>query len=192
MTRRWGRNDDPDAAVRRILEAADKAFVELGVARAGMGEVARFAGCSRGTLYRYFATRDALHRAYVRHKAVAIHGRAAQAAAGLADPRARLVEYVLAAVRAVRDDPAASAWFVTDVSGLAARYSRSIDAIGSFAAGIAPDLPDAPAADDERALRLRWLVRVIVSLLADPEPREADERALVERFAVPAVLDAPA
>ena len=186
--RRWGRNDDPDAAVRRILEAADKAFVELGVARAGMGEVARFAGCSRGTLYRYFASRDALHRAYVRHKAASIHRLAAQAAAGIGDPRVRLVEYVLAAVRAVRNDPAAAAWFVTDVSGLAARYSRSIDAIESFAAGIAPDFPGALGADGDRTLRLRWLVRVIVSLLADPEPREADERALVERFAIPAYL----
>lgn len=191
MTRRWGRNDDPAAAVRRILEAADEAFAELGVARAGMGEVARFAGCSRGTLYRYFPTRDALHRAYVRHKAGEIHRRAADAAASMADPQERLVEYVLACVRAVREDPATSAWFVTDVSGLAARYSRSIDVIGSLTAGLAPELSRARTGEEERFLRLRWLVRVIVSLLADPEPSGSDERALVERFAVPAVLDSP-
>jgi AcrR family transcriptional regulator len=153
-----------------------------------MGEVARFAGCSRGTLYRYFAPRDALHRAYVRHKAGAIHHRAAEAVAAVADPRERLVEYLLACVRAVREDPATSAWFVTDVSGLAARHSRAIDVIESLAAGIAPELPAAAKGDGDPTLRLRWLVRVIVSLLADPEPDPADERALVERFAVPACL----
>jgi len=183
MSGGWGRTEDPDAAVERILEGADKAFVELGVEKAGMAEVARFAGCSRGTLYRYFGTRHAMHTAYVRRKARQIHQRLETSLGRFDDPRARLVEYVLGAVRAVREDPAAAAWFVPGVSGTAARFAHAIDPIEAFAAGLAPE--DAEPSG-EASLRLRWLVRIIVSLLADPEPNPADERALVERFAVPA------
>ena len=59
----WRREEDSGPAVDKILEAAERAFVELGVSAAGMAEIARFAGCSRGTLYRYFENRHALHLA---------------------------------------------------------------------------------------------------------------------------------
>ena len=38
----------------RILNAAAELFVERGIGRPGMEEVARAAGCSRATVYRYF------------------------------------------------------------------------------------------------------------------------------------------
>ena len=61
----WLREEQPGVAVNRILDAAEKAFVEVGVSAAGMGRIAEAAGCSRGTLYRYFPNRHELHVAYV-------------------------------------------------------------------------------------------------------------------------------
>jgi len=37
-------------------------------------------------------------------------------------------------------------------------------------------------------MRARWLVRVIVSLLTMPEENEKEERKLIKRFVVPAIL----
>ena len=39
----WLREEEPEAAVGKILDAADKAFVELGVSGAGMAKIAEFA-----------------------------------------------------------------------------------------------------------------------------------------------------
>ncbi len=44
------REAQADLAVAKILDGAARAFVELGVSQSGMAEIARFAGCSRGTL----------------------------------------------------------------------------------------------------------------------------------------------
>lgn len=44
----------------RILEAADACFTTYGLAKTTMDDVARHAGVSRATIYRYFSDRDSL------------------------------------------------------------------------------------------------------------------------------------
>jgi AcrR family transcriptional regulator len=65
MSGAWLREEQTDLAVDKILEAASRAFVDLGVSRTRMGHIAQYAGCSRGTLYRYFKTRAELDLAYI-------------------------------------------------------------------------------------------------------------------------------
>src|ERR1700759_4731570 len=50
---------------RQILEGARKVFLELGFDGASMGEIARAAGVSKGTLYVYFADKSRLFEAIV-------------------------------------------------------------------------------------------------------------------------------
>ena len=38
MKNAWGREERPELAVERILDAAEKAFIELGVSAVGMAE----------------------------------------------------------------------------------------------------------------------------------------------------------
>ncbi len=64
------REEQADLASQKILDGAAQAFIELGVSGAGMGEIARYAGCSRGTLYRYFKNRHDLHLAFVNDRAM--------------------------------------------------------------------------------------------------------------------------
>lgn len=189
MKREWGREDQADHAVERILEAAGKAFVELGVPGTGMGEIAEFAGCSRGTLYRYFKNRHELHVAFVRRTAQEIQRRVHEAVQAVDDPRERLVEYVLRAVQEVRENPAAAAWFSDGASGMATRMARSAEVAGALTSAFAAELPSASHDDSERELRHQWIVRVIVSLLADPGGSDGRERMLIERFVVPVVMD---
>jgi AcrR family transcriptional regulator len=61
---RWRRR--PDARPEEILRAALLVFGERGFARARLEDVARKAGVSKGTLYLYFDSKDALFRAMVR------------------------------------------------------------------------------------------------------------------------------
>ena len=188
MSDGWGREDQPDLATTRILEAAEKAFVELGVSAAGMAEIANFAGCSRGTLYRYFKNRHELHLAYVKHTSAVIQRAAHERVDSIEDPRERLIEFILCTIRQVRDNPATAAWFTTGTSGLAARMSRSAEVVETLTGSFVPDLLRASGTRAEHRRRQRWLVRIVVSLLTDPGESEKEERELIERFVVPAVF----
>jgi AcrR family transcriptional regulator len=186
-SRAWTREDQADAAVEKILEAADKAFVELGVSATGMAEVASFAGCSRGTLYRYFKNRHELHLAYVKRMSREIHRCVHERVEAIEDPAERLVEYILETIREVRENPATAAWFEVGVAGLAARMSRAAEIVETLTFSFVPDLPGAVGDRADQQLRKRWLVRIVLSLLMDPAASSSEERAVVERFIVPSV-----
>ncbi len=98
-----------------------------------MGDVATAAGCSRATLYRYFADRHELHVAYVHREARRVGGLVAADAARVEDPEQRLVAAVLSALRHVREAPELAAWFADgDVAATAelAQASPVIEALG--------------------------------------------------------------
>src|ERR1700732_3909874 len=56
---------------RQILDGARKVFLDLGFDGASMGEIARAAGVSKGTLYVYFADKSRLFEAIVEEEALA-------------------------------------------------------------------------------------------------------------------------
>jgi AcrR family transcriptional regulator len=63
--------DDEDNSKRRqILDGARKVFMDLGFDGASMGEIARSAGVSKGTLYVYFADKSRLFEAIVEEEAL--------------------------------------------------------------------------------------------------------------------------
>ena len=66
---RWQRR--PEARPEEILDAALTVFGESGFARAKIEDVARLAGVSKGTVYLYFDSKEALFREMVRAKVVA-------------------------------------------------------------------------------------------------------------------------
>lgn len=66
---KWSRRKG--ARPNEIVAAAVEVFAEQGFANAKMADVARRAGVVKGTLYRYFDTKEALFRAVVRQALVA-------------------------------------------------------------------------------------------------------------------------
>lgn len=152
----------------RILDAAAGLFAERGVDAVGMGEIARAAGCSRATLYRYFPDRRRLHVAFVQREARRI---------GALLPAGDPVEAILAALAQVRARPELLAWFGAADAGTTAEIAQSDAVIGMLRHQGGNE-----GGDEETA---RWLVRVIVSLLIVPGRDVAEERAMVERFVVP-------
>ena len=188
VARDWLREEHPDLAVERILDAAEKAFIEVGVSAAGMAEIAEAAGCSRGTLYRYFRNRHELHLAYVNRAAIAIHERVRANVEGIEDPRERAVEYILGTLRDVRSNPGTSSWFDPIAAGMGARMSNSSEVVGRLTSTFGHEIGGAGETGPDARLRARWVVRVIVSLLSDPGEGEEEERELVERFVAPLLV----
>ncbi len=179
----WLGSRRTDAACDRILDAAGDLFAERGVSETGMKEIARAAGCSRATLYRYFENRRALHTAYVHRESRALNRRLADLVAPVTDPRDRLLAALTQALALVRENPALSAWFAPTPIG--AQAAEESDVVQSLTAGFLLSLDDDDAAAAAR--RARWLVRVITSFLTVPGRDAADERAVLEEFVVPLV-----
>ncbi|MCV7090007.1 TetR/AcrR family transcriptional regulator [Mycobacterium interjectum] len=174
-----------EAAVDRILDAAEELYTRRDQASIGMNEIARAAGCSRATLYRYFENREALRTAYV-HRETRRLGRAiADEIDGIEGPRARLVASMTAALRMVRESPSLSSWFAISRPPVAGELAGHSEVITALAAAFVGSLGPEDATVVQR--RARWVVRVLTSLLMFPGRDEADERAMIEEFVVPIV-----
>src|SRR5258705_8234590 len=63
--------EDDSSKRRQILDGAQKVFLDLGFDGASMGEIARAAGVSKGTLYVYFADKNRLFEAIVEEESLA-------------------------------------------------------------------------------------------------------------------------
>jgi len=174
-----------EVAADRILDAAGQLWAERDQASIGMNEIARAAGCSRATLYRYFENREVLRTAYVHREARRLSRAIAERIDGIDDPRERLVASVTAALRMVRESPALASWFATSRPPIGGEVARRSEVITALAATFVNSLgPEDPAVVERRA---RWVVRVLTSLLMYPGRDEADERAMIEEFVVPIV-----
>lgn len=184
---RWLRDERAELAADRILDAAGALFAERGVHAVGMSEVAEAAGCSRATLYRYFDGRDALRTAFVHRETRRIGARvldelAATADSSTADADGQLVVAMESALRMVRSDPTLMAWFTTGDAGATAALAQSSGVIEGLVAGF---LDGEPSPGVRR--RAKWVVRMLVSLLIDPEPDPAEEHAMIADLLVPAL-----
>ena len=62
--------DDESSKRRQILDGARRVFLDLGFDGASMGEIARSAGVSKGTLYVYFADKSRLFEAIVEQESL--------------------------------------------------------------------------------------------------------------------------
>jgi AcrR family transcriptional regulator len=183
--RDWLASHRSEAAVDRILDAAEELYTLRDQASIGMNEIARAAGCSRATLYRYFENREALRTAYVHRETHRLSRAIADEIDGIDDPRERLIASITATLRMVRDSPALASWFAITRPPIGGELAEKSEVITALAAAFVNSLgPEEPAIVERRA---RWVVRVITSLLMYPGQDKGDERAMIEEFVVPIV-----
>ncbi len=158
--RRGGRRPHPRRG-RRAVRPHD-------VATVGMNDIARAAGCSRATLYRYFENREVLHTAYVHREAYRLHEQMTELSStgspirgsgcwpGSASSHA---SWCATARRCHRGSPPP-----TPPSARRWPSSREVDpgAHSGFLLSLRPTTRTSSTA------RARWLVRVLTSLLIFP------------------------
>lgn len=182
----WLAERRTEVAADRILDAAEELFTRRDPGSVGMNEIAKAAGCSRATLYRYFENREALRAAYVARET---HRLAASIDVDhIKDPQQRLVTGIVTTLRLVRESPALSAWFATNSGPLGAELAEQSDVITGLATAFVTSLGDDHPANV--AGRGRWLVRAITSLLIFPGRDEDDERTMLTEFVAPVVVPA--
>lgn len=172
-----------EAACDRILDAAADLFATNGVEGVGMNDIAKAAGCSRATLYRYYPSREALHTAYVHRHARAVNREIAAIVAPIADPVEKLLTALTAALRLVRENPALAAWFRG--SAIGARAAGDSEVVQAMTAGFLSSV----GPESDANLQARWLVRVLTSFLSVPGRGAGDERAMLAEFVVPTIID---
>jgi AcrR family transcriptional regulator len=176
------------ATEERILSAALGLVGRRGVKRLGMQEVSEAAGVSRGTLYRYFPSRDHLLDAVADYDEGRFATGLAAVLAPVTEPAARIHTLVAFAFDYIRLHPARSLFasepeFVLGYlfqhlpklrQALLEQLGDAFDAVPAVAAG---SLSREQLAD--------VIVRLFVSSLIMPEP---DDRALVQ--SINAILQA--
>ncbi len=166
------------AACDRILDAAGELFASRGVTAVGMNDIARAAGCSRATLYRYFDSREALHTAYVHREARDVSRRIAELAAGISEPSDRLLAAMTHALALVRQNPSLAAWFARTPVG--AETAEESDVVQALAAGFLLSLGHDDVAATQRWAR--WLIRGLGSLLSVPGRDDEDEQSMLKEL----------
>lgn len=176
----WLADDRTALAADRILDAAAVLFAENGAAGTGMDQVAKAAGCSRATLYRYFENRQALVTAFAHRQARQIVELVAHQVSAAPDPTERAVTAVMATLAAVRERPLLHTWYAGTDQALLTEILRESPLIESFAARFVGGAADSPDRD-----LAQWVIRTVLSFLAVPGADLDEERRLVTRFVAP-------
>ncbi|TYL45622.1 TetR/AcrR family transcriptional regulator [Nocardioides sp. BGMRC 2183] len=163
----WLGTDHGRLASERILAAAAELFAAEGITAPGMEEVARAAGCSRATLYRYFPNRRALVAAFAQREATAILDRFGDAEPTGHSGPAGLVATALHCLAEVRSRTYLERWYSTDGGSELTAVLTSPAVLSRL--GPDPDLAEG-------------VIRLVVSLLVTPGADAAAERRVLERL----------
>jgi AcrR family transcriptional regulator len=194
--RSWsGASPLPGAARERLLEAAERCVARHGLPGLSMAAVAEEAGVSRPTVYRYFEDRRALLEATLFHAGRALADGLGERIRPCATPAEKAVEAMLFVLGEIPRDPVLGAlWGATLLDAFAVAGTTRPTAI-AWARHALKDLVQAAGWDaDEAAEAVEVMLRVLLSLLAAPEPRrsESELRAFLLRRLSPALgLDPP-
>ncbi|WP_030174212.1 TetR/AcrR family transcriptional regulator [Spirillospora albida] len=196
------RADDPDESRARVLDAAYEQFCRMGIQRSTMEDVARRAGVSRITVYRRFATKDALVELVVRREFRRYFDRFLAEIRHAETVADRVVLGFVGSLRAIRDNPLIGGLIATEpdliVGSMISDGGGTLATVRRFVAGqlrheqraghVSGDLDIDHVAE--------MMVRISASFLAIPSrlvDLDDDEQlaALARRFLVPMLEPSP-
>jgi AcrR family transcriptional regulator len=190
--------DPAREAVRlALLTAAERCFGQFGIAKTTMEDIARSAGVSRATVYRYFADREALVLASVIRRARSDIPRARRHLERFGAFGDKIVEGLVRNVERGRRDPVVQLLVNSDQPALAARvlggegvsHQLSYELWEPVLAAAQDSGQMNPALD--RRMACAWLARVTLIMVAQEKSTQLspDElRAEFRTFVVPAFL----
>jgi AcrR family transcriptional regulator len=165
---------------RRILEAALRLFGRRGVKRLGMQEISEAAGVSRGTLYRYFASKDQVVEAAATYDEQKFALGLAQALEGKTAAAERIQTFIAYAFDSIRAHPARTL-FDTEpefvLGYLLYHLPKLRDALLEQLGDALDVVPAVTAGGLSREQLADVIVRLFVSSWIIPE---SDDRALVQ------------
>ena len=167
-----------------ILSAARQCYLEVGISKTGMAEVARAAGVARSTLYRYFPSRDDVLVATIKREMDALNITIQERLTGFTDPADVVVEGLILAIGEIPQRPLLRAVFVSDEDAKARRTVWGSEIIVSFGeqlmeSVIQPALEAGLLQDQvQPEIMVEWVYRVLLSFLTLPSNWIEDEQQL--------------
>ena len=190
-------SEKPADVQQRLLDSAETCYAQFGLTKTTMEDVARWAGLSRATVYRYFENRDDLLMGVVEREARRTAADIGLRIRSVRDPGKYIVEGILQSLAEIPKRPALSMLFLADAVGVTSRLLLTSERLVSI--GLELLLPVIEPAREKGLLRdsvdvdttIEWIFRILTSYLTVPSPlasSEEDMRDLLRRMLLPALL----
>jgi len=186
-TRRAARRRRQPATRERILAGAVAAVARHGLRKLDMGDVCRSSGVSRGTVYRYFPSRDALLIELARHEGERLQAHLLDALAEAPAGSQRILIVLEHATRLVREHPALLRMLETDpglvLRGLQAQLPRLKTMLEPVLKPLLASTELVRRGHVEADDLVDWTLRLMVSAYLFPHPDpDAMGRALAAAY----------
>ncbi len=164
----------------RILAGALRAIATHGASKLSMGEISAAAGVSRGTLYRYFPTRDAVYASLTEHEVERYRARIIELLETI-DESEDAIQYVLdETARYMRAHPVLNRLRETDMplmfEWLRGEFPLIRDGLLGLMGPLLKDTSLVVSGQVSVGQLVDWITRALLSMLIFPSP-EADDPA---------------
>jgi AcrR family transcriptional regulator len=180
----------PTAARERLLTVAARCVARNGIAATGIAHVALEAGVSRPTVYRYFKDREELIRSVLLQAGLRLANEVQQRIRTFPDPADKVVEATLFTLQAIQDNPVLRQVWQPAMFDANVLHGFTQPASITFTRIAFSEIIEASGWDDAEATEsMELMLRMILSLLASPEPRRSEQelRAFLRRRLVPSL-----
>jgi len=187
----WDGNPPHRTAAReRLLEVAALCVARDGIAGTGIAHVALEAGVSRPTVYRYFKDREELIRSVLLQAGLRLANEIQQHIRAFADPGEKIVAATVFTLRSIAENPVLrQVWKPAMFDANVLQGFTQPASIMFTRVALAEIIDEIGWDEDEAAEAMEFMLRIMLSLLATPEPRRTDEelREFLKRRLVPAL-----
>lgn len=158
----------------RILDGAMAAIARHGLSKLGMSDVSLSAGVSRGTLYRYFPSRDDLLRSLAAFESQRFQERVNAVLSEPAGDTPRLEVALQLVTRYVREHPAIQRVIETEpafvLDYLRTEFPSLRAVVGSFVAPLLAQTDPVRQGLATTEQLVDWMTRVMISAVLFPDP----------------------
>lgn len=178
------RHDGGDATRTRLLEAAVRCVLRWGVAKTGVGDIAREAGCSRQTFYNHFDDADAIIREALLVTSNGFADRMITGIRAYPTPEERIVEAMLFVLTTLPSEPFLRLVADPAVGPLVGASLFTSDASRALVERVAAACVETEPALAPRVPELsEMMTRLVLSFLVLPDAAPRDEEGM-RRFLV--------
>ncbi|AHH19885.1 transcriptional regulator, TetR family [Nocardia nova SH22a] len=192
---------DVEEARGQILEAAQSTFLHFGVGKTTMDDIAKAAGVSRPTIYRYFRDRDTLIAELIRLRSRKLFVKGTKYVLEREHFRDQIVDGLVFLVDRGRKDPLIRLIVSPEHMDLAAAVVGTSKLASELTLEMWAPILDrarergelrAEITNEEAAEWLALVQLILVGRLDFADPDDPSHRKLIETFVLPAFLTSPA